>query len=140
MNTGVKVILGKFKKKQRRCKNCNLTTTFPVEKKTDVNIAVRILGAAFKNRYDKCYLVSGDTDLAPVLAEVKLLFPEKTIGVISPMNRENGALTRIAHIHGSISEEILKDSMFANPIIIPGKTQIECPPEWIWIPPQKPQV
>ncbi len=141
-NSGVKLILGKFKKKIKRCKNCNFESVFPVEKKTDVNIAVRIMGAAFKNRFDKCYLVSGDTDLAPVLAEIKLLFSDKIIGVISPMGRENGALKRIAHIHGAISEEILKDSMFENPLIIPEKPQLECPIEWTWnpSPPANPEV
>jgi len=140
-NSGVKSIFGQFKRFDKKCKNCNFKTTIPTEKKTDVNLAVRMIEAAFKDKFDKAFLVSGDTDQAPIVASIKGLFPQKTIGVISPMGRENGALRRIAHIHSTISEEILKDSMFPNPIIVPGKTQIECPSDWVVepeVPPQPP--
>ena len=41
------------------------------EKGVDVRIAVDILRGALKNEYDKCYLISSDTDILPAILEAK---------------------------------------------------------------------
>ncbi|MCU0599951.1 MAG: NYN domain-containing protein, partial [Desulfobacterales bacterium] len=64
---GVKVILGKFKEKDRFCKFCRAQYKEHEEKQTDVNIAVYLLNEAFKNSYDKAILLTNDTDLIPAI-------------------------------------------------------------------------
>ncbi len=41
------------------------------EKGVDVQIAVDIVRGAIKNEYDKCYLISSDTDLLPAIQTAK---------------------------------------------------------------------
>ncbi|MBI2029956.1 NYN domain-containing protein [Candidatus Gottesmanbacteria bacterium] len=41
------------------------------EKGVDVQIAVDIVRGAIKNEYDKCYLISSDTDLLPAIKTAK---------------------------------------------------------------------
>lgn len=85
---------------------------------------------AMQNWYEKAVLVSGDTDLVPVLKNIRELYRDKKLSLICPMGRVNRELISHSHTTHMISEEILKDSMFDNPILIPGKTRIECPSEW----------
>jgi uncharacterized LabA/DUF88 family protein len=88
--TGVKVVMGYFSKKKRKCrgKGCRYDGERRFydreEKQTDVNISLQLLKDAVQDRYDKCFLVSGDGDFAPVLTTVMNLFPKKQAGVITP--------------------------------------------------------
>lgn len=41
------------------------------EKETDINMAIRILDCANKNLFDKAIIISGDSDLVPVINAVK---------------------------------------------------------------------
>jgi uncharacterized LabA/DUF88 family protein len=54
------------------------------EKETDVNIAISMIKDAAQDVYDTAILVSGDTDLRPVVATVKQLRPNKRIVVAVP--------------------------------------------------------
>ena len=54
------------------------------EKKTDVNIAVNIVGDAFTDSYDKAILITGDNDIAPAVLRVKKTFPDKEFLVVFP--------------------------------------------------------
>ncbi len=49
------------------------------EKKTDVNLAVRIVEDAYENRFDRAYIISCDTDIVPAINLVKQRFPEKEL-------------------------------------------------------------
>lgn len=79
----IKVVYGKFKKKEKECKNCHVKWVQHEEKESDVNLAVQIVKNAYEKVYDTTYVVTQDSDLAPAvkLAEkvnaghVKLLTP-----------------------------------------------------------------
>jgi uncharacterized LabA/DUF88 family protein len=87
---GIKIIQGYFNKKQRKCRveKCEYAGNryFPdrEEKQTDVNIALQILKDAVQDKYDKCFLMSGDNDFAPVLTSVMEICPNKRAGIITP--------------------------------------------------------
>lgn len=81
---GTSIVMGHFKEKQRSCLKCKTTWIQHEEKETDVNIAVYMLNEAFKNRYDRAYLVSRDSDLRPAIDAIKTQFPEKEVFVIAP--------------------------------------------------------
>ncbi|MHC4443419.1 MAG: NYN domain-containing protein [Planctomycetota bacterium] len=86
----INIILGKFKKKQVTCQVLNCThkdsRIFSVteEKRTDVNIAVKMLDDTFHDRADRFVVISGDSDLVPVIDYIKSSFPEKKIIVYVP--------------------------------------------------------
>ena len=48
------------------------------EKRTDVNIAIKILEDAFLWKYDKAIIMSWDSDIVPSIESVKKNFPEKS--------------------------------------------------------------
>ena len=47
------------------CSRCGFVHSTSVEKKTDVNIAVRLLEDAYDNEFDLALVISADSDLAP---------------------------------------------------------------------------
>jgi len=78
------------------------------EKKTDVNIACQILNDTYLDRYDLCYLVSGDSDLAPPLQIVKENHSDKRVLVVHPPRRKSVELCGIADGWFAIGEQKLK--------------------------------
>lgn len=84
---GVRPIMGKFKEKQRRCRNCQTRWKSHEEKETDVNIALLLLDGANRDEYDRALLVTGDSDLAPAVRMVKQRFPAKSLRVLTPVGR-----------------------------------------------------
>ncbi|GAJ06134.1 unnamed protein product, partial [marine sediment metagenome] len=57
------------------------------EERTDVNIAIYLFKLAIQDKFDKAYIISGDSDLIPSIEAVKILFPHKQIGVTIPIGR-----------------------------------------------------
>ncbi|MGN6471210.1 MAG: NYN domain-containing protein [Rhizobiaceae bacterium] len=80
----VTVIMGTFKKKDRYCSHCKQTTVGHEEKETDVNIALCMLNEAYKDTYDRAYLVSRDSDLKPAIAMIRAEFPHKEVVLVAP--------------------------------------------------------
>jgi hypothetical protein len=54
------------------------------EKRTDVNIAVYMLDDAYQDVCDQFVLITGDSDLVPVIKTIKLRFPAKKVLVYIP--------------------------------------------------------
>jgi uncharacterized LabA/DUF88 family protein len=73
----ITIIRGNFSPKPIKCnvRDCNFTGdkifSKLEEKKTDVNIAVLMTRDAYLNKYDKCFLMSADSDFVPVFQAVK---------------------------------------------------------------------
>ncbi len=78
---------GRFMSKSQKCGKCDEQYVSFEEKKTDVNIACRILNDAHLDHYDCCYVVSGDSDLVPPLEIVKRNHPGKRTIVACPPQR-----------------------------------------------------
>ena len=93
--TRVTCVMGHFKKKDRRCFSCNATWTAHEEKETDVSIGITMLNDAYKNQYEKAYLVTRDSDLMPAVRMVLAEFPNKTIVAVAPpyMGHSNDLIT-----------------------------------------------
>lgn len=84
---GVQCVMGHFKKKDRRCPKCHYSWTGHEEKETDVNIALALLGHAYKDAFDHAFLISRDSDLAPAVRMVRAEFPHKKVTIIAPPNK-----------------------------------------------------
>lgn len=86
----IEVLLGLYKNKTIKCgvRICHHTGSkefpFPEEKRTDVNIALQMIDDAYQDRCDRMVLVSGDSDLVPVINMVRLRFPSIQIIVYVP--------------------------------------------------------
>lgn len=77
------------------------------EKKTDVNLAIRMYQDASKGLYDRIILMSNDSDTEPALQAIRQDYPHIIIGVVMPIHppaqgatlhrRASGSLVNLAH-------------------------------------------
>jgi len=105
-------VLGKFKEKDIHCKLCGRSFKSHEEKRTDVNVALKIVSEAVLNNYDTGILVSGDTDMIPAIETIRKLSLNKRIGVLFPLKRHTNELKEIADFNIKIKKEILLNSLF----------------------------
>ncbi len=109
-STGVTTVYGAFKERDVHCINCRTTFTKSEEKRTDVNIAIHLLGLAQSNTYDRALLLSGDSDLIPAISWTRAAFPNKRISVIVPIARPlTKHLRQVANDSSKIKEHHLRD-------------------------------
>ena len=111
------------------------------EKKTDVNLAIRMYRDAREGRFDRIILVSNDSDAEPALQALREDFPSVGIGVVVPVRpaptggknvprRVSGSLLNLADwVIPSITDEQLAAAQL--PDMIPTKRKpIRKPPHW----------
>ena len=89
------VVKGQFYEKQVTCKICKGKYTIAEEKRTDVNIFVRMLGDCSIDNVDTLVLVSADSDIIPPLQFIKENYPTKKIRVYFPPDLSSGALSNL---------------------------------------------
>lgn len=112
------------------CCGCGKVFLKIEEKMTDVNIAVNMMCDAFSNKYDIAYLITGGSDLAPVIEKIRLYFPEKLIIVYFPPNRVSKRLRDICHAERKFYENTFKNSQFSNQLTNKYGYLIERPMKW----------
>ena len=78
------IVRGKYLIKYINCPNCNYAISRPEEKKTDVNISVRMMGDCVQNLTDTIVLVSGDSDLLPPIEFIQKNYPQKKVRAFFP--------------------------------------------------------
>ena len=83
-NNTFEVIKGKYLEKHIECPYCKADISRPEEKKTDVNISIRMISDCIHANTDVVVLVSADTDLIPPLELIKNDFPNIKIRVCFP--------------------------------------------------------
>ena len=92
------IVRGKYMDKSIICPYCNASISKPEEKKTDVNISVRMLADCMEDKTDTVALVSADSDLIPPLEYIQRLFPQKNIKVyFPPTNYSNDIKDNLLH-------------------------------------------
>ena len=79
------VIRGKYMEKQIICPYCQGTISRPEEKKTDVNISIRMIADCVMDLTDTVALVSADSDLVPPLEFIQKQYPST---LLSTKNRQ----------------------------------------------------
>ena len=124
------IYYGKYQLNPRNCKRCNYFEEVPSEKMTDVNIAVELMSDAFQNQYDVAYLLSADSDLAPVITHIRSLFPEKKIVVAFPPGRHSKDLENKARFSFTIGRGALAKSLFPEEVKKATGYVLKCPDLW----------
>ena len=124
---GIKVVRGRFKNKDVKCRSCNRWFGVPVEKQTDINIATKLFELAHKNVCEKIVLISGDTDLVPAIEMVNKNFPSLSIHCVFPKKRAPSLMKKACkNNYSRIKETHLKTSLLPERI----SSTVFCPPEW----------
>jgi uncharacterized LabA/DUF88 family protein len=73
------------------------------EKKTDVNLALRMYRDACRRLYDRIILMSNDSDAEPALQAIRQDFPEIMIGVVVPIWPPAPGAATPRRVSGSLS-------------------------------------
>lgn len=94
---GVEIDYGSFLAKTVTCRKCGTTRRKNEEKKTDVNISVRLLGDAHADKLDTALLISADSDLVPPIEYIREHFRGKEVIVATPPERWSTQLNKAAH-------------------------------------------
>lgn len=101
------------------------------EKRTDVNLATKIVDYAYKDKYDHAYVISADGDIAPAIETVRNRFPEKKFTAVLPINLSGQYMCKICDFNViKITEHHLKDAQLPDPVIIDSNKSIGRPPSW----------
>jgi len=127
---GVEAVFGAFRRKDRRCRVCNKRYLTFEEKRTDVNIAIKLFQTAIDGLWDTALIISGDSDLIPAIQAIKSTFPDKKIGVIIPIGRRAEELKLVTDFHAKIKEKHLKTCQFDDEIRLDGGRVLKRPSSW----------
>jgi len=96
-----------------------------------VSIPPQTSGLFQRDEFDTALIISGDSDLVPVVEAVKTLFPAKRVGVIIPINGKAASLKYACEFHMKMKEKHLKASVFPDEIDLGGGIKLLRPPSWI---------
>jgi hypothetical protein len=81
----IKIILGAFQSREVTCRaDCRAKYVIQDEKKTDVNIAVEMISDALAGICEKMCIVSGDSDVQPVVEWISKNYPQIKMFVYVP--------------------------------------------------------
>jgi uncharacterized LabA/DUF88 family protein len=127
---GVDVLKGRFKSKSVYCPTCKGYIPKNEEKETDVNIAIGILESFITDECDIAAVVTGDTDLTPVIHMTKKLFPQKELVFVFPFDRENKEIKNFLPKSFSIKKKSYRNYQLTNPMVVKGGRTIYKPIEW----------
>ena len=86
------------------------------EKRTDVNVAVNILQDGLLDKYDKCLIVSWDSDISPAIESVKKLKKNKQFILLLPPWAKAHTMNHVCHSTIEIKENHLKGSLLPNTV------------------------
>jgi len=128
---GVTPIYGQFRAVERRCRVCGQSYSTYEEKETDVNIAIKLYEEACAGTYDVAMILSGDSDLAPVVRAIKNKFPSKRIRVLIPPRGKADILKREAHEYSKIYNKHLKAHRLPDAITFADGSMVHCPASWM---------
>jgi uncharacterized LabA/DUF88 family protein len=128
-SVGVEIIQGRFLEKNIKCHQCLKYFKTHEEKQTDVNIALKVLGDALDDMYDRAVIISADSDLLPVIKSVQKYAPEKEIGVMFPIGRSSYELRQSAGFRRKMPEKLLKNCQFTKEVKV-GSAIIQRPASW----------
>ena len=128
---GIEIDFGHRLSKTLTCSRCGFVHSTSVEKKTDVNIAVRLLEDAYDDQFDVALLISADSDLAPPIEAVRRRFQDKTLLVAAPPERWSSELKRVAHAAVKISPAVIRGNRLPDPVITSNGHQLRAPAGWL---------
>lgn len=100
------------------------------EKRTDVNIAVKIVEDAFLDKYDTAIIMSGDSDIIPAIETVKRNFKDKNFTTLWLTGTKGQSIRNRCDTHISIWYKKMKANMLPYNISLKSWEKISIPKEW----------
>lgn len=124
-NVGVTVLLGHYAQEDVSCRICDHQWRKNTEKEGDINLALAVLDAAYKDLFDHAYLVTADSDHAATAKLLVKRFPNKQISSVSPPGRAHSRsiLNHARKAKRTLNRDLMDLSVF--PKIVPSKAGLQ---------------
>lgn len=127
----VDIHYGTYLSVSQKCFKCGNIFTKHNEKKSDVNIAVTMITDALEDIYDAAVLISGDSDLTPVIETIKNHFPSKRILLFFPPKRFSTLLKSTCHAYcGTLNKTTISKSQFPETVLSNTGFHLKRPSHW----------
>ncbi len=127
----VEVDSGHFLSKPVQCYDRQNVWRMSEEKKTDVNIAIRLLEDANDGAFDSAIVVSGDSDIAPAIQSVRRRHPWKTVRVAFPPRRHAYELRQVATAAFRIPDSKIRGSGLPRHVLTRDGVSLTAPLGWL---------
>ena len=127
----VEIEYGYFLTTSVRCRKCGFVRSKHEEKRTDVNMAVRLLEDAFDDRFDLAIVVSADSDLVAPIEAVRRRFGDKRVMAVFPPRRRSAQLRRAADATCHLSGPVIRSSRLPDPVVTPAGVELRAPRGWL---------
>ena len=129
------IVRGKYINKPIDCPHCQCTISRPEEKKTDVNLSVRMIGDCVMDKTDHLVLVSADIYLIPPIEFIQKNYPAKKVKVyFPPSNYSHDLKDNLIHHKSKPVMLINNKPKFVNSImednVTDGDKTYTIPPSW----------
>jgi uncharacterized LabA/DUF88 family protein len=119
------IVRGKYLEKHIICPYCKGDIARPEEKKTDVNISVRMIADCVLDKTDTIALVSADSDLVPPVEFIQKHYPQKVIKIYFPPSNYSSDLKDNLLHHRSKPVLLLKNKKRFEFSVMPNIVQNE---------------
>ena len=119
------IVRGKYLEKHIICPYCKGDIARPEEKKTDVNISVRMIADCVLDKTDTIALVSADSDLVPPVEFIQKHYPQKAIKIYFPPSNYSSDLKDNLLHHRSKPVLLLKNKKRFEFSVMPNIVQNE---------------
>jgi uncharacterized LabA/DUF88 family protein len=132
LNPKFRLILGKYLKKEIKCKNCGCLIHSYEEKETDVRIATQMINDVQKEQCDITIIVSADSDIIPAVELIRDIDPTHKIYVYFPPLRHSLNLSNACDAERKLSvyKARFNQSMLPDEVTLPNGTVIKRPSNW----------
>jgi len=131
-DSGVKVKLGRFKKKQivHHADDCLVKLWRHEEKETDVAIALKTFAVLHNDEADAVVMFSGNSDMCPVVRTVQRVFGHKDVYSLFPYNRKSKDLDKLTDKSFKVNRSTYAKHQFDDPYVLEDGTEIDKPADW----------
>ena len=127
----VDIHYGTYLASPQTCFECGHTFMKHSEKKSDVNIAVKLITDAMNDLYDSAVLISADSDLTPALDAIKANFPQKKVLLFFPPKRSSLSLKNACHVYcGVLNKTTISRSQLPDIVKSRSGYPLKRPDHW----------
>jgi uncharacterized LabA/DUF88 family protein len=126
----VHVVEGRFQEKTHYCRSCGNQWSSYEEKETDVSIAVTLVEDGAAHLFDTALLISGDSDMCPVVRSLRRVCPGKRVIAVFPPKRNSAELGRLADGVLRISDANIRQSQLPAAVVSPAGISLKRPNYW----------
>lgn len=130
MNPKFKLILGKYLRKNFKCKQCGFLNDTYEEKESDVRIATQIVADALRKNCDISIVVSADSDMIPAM-ELAMEERHSVFAYFQPFQRSSAIASMFTNvIRMERYESRFRNSMLPDSVTLKDGYELTIPEKW----------